>query len=188
MLSTPGTAHLHSGQAHQTLQGVLPFAGRLYAAGTNDGVSASTDDGQTWTQLGGGVASVAPGQVIAFHGQLLAATADGVYTYPLTSDAPASATWWAGLLAAVLVIGTLALAVLGLERARAVRARPPMAAEPRGRYERPFLGVEAYVATLAGVSAQPAERVETQRRSPEPPPPPPPTRVLRPSRSQATRV
>src|SRR5207244_3035530 len=83
------TSHLHSGQVHQTLQSVLPFAGRLYAAGTTDGISASDDGGQTWTQLGAGVAGVGPGQVVAFHGALWAATSNGVYRYLLTSAAPA---------------------------------------------------------------------------------------------------
>jgi hypothetical protein len=118
-----------------------------------------------------------------------------VYGYVLASDAPASAAWWAGLLAAALVIGSLALAVLGLERVRAVIARPSVAAreaaagwatEPRHGYERPFLGIETYIATMAGASAQPAERV-TQRWSAEPPAPPP-TRVLRPNKGEASRV
>jgi hypothetical protein len=194
-LARPGAGHIHNGQVLGQLQGVLPVAGRLYAAGTSEGVSASADGGETWTQLGGGVANRAPGQLIAFRGRLWAPTSDGLYGYVLTSDAPASATWWAGLLAAAVVIGSLALAVLGLERVRAVTARPPVATreaaagwatEPRRGYERPFLGIETYIATMAGVSAQPAERV-TQRWSPEPPAPPP-TRVLRPNKGEASRV
>jgi hypothetical protein len=175
---------------HQTLRAVLPVAGRLYAVGTTDGVSASADGGQTWTQLGGSVTGRAPGQVIAFRGRLLAATADGVYQYPLTSDAPASASWWAALVGAALVVGSLAVAVLGLDRLRAVRARRPRAAEPRHQYERPFLGIEMF---MAGMAAPPPsrpplpERAERPRWSPDPSAPPP-TRVLRPSNSEASRV
>jgi hypothetical protein len=187
-MATPGTAHLHGGQVHQTLRGVLPVAGRLYAVGTTDGVSASADGGQTWTQLGGSITGRAPGQVIAFRGRLFAATADGVYQYPLTADAPASAGWWAALVGAALILGSLALAVLGLDRLRAVRDRRPRAAAPRRRYERPFTGVETFMAWLSEPpSPEPEpESAERPRWAPEPPP----TRVLRPGEGdmEATRV
>ena len=128
VLGRPGTAHLHAGQIHQTLKSVLPFAGRLYAAGPADGVSASADGGQTWTQLGGGdVANRVPGQVVAFHGRLVAATSNGVYQYLLVSSLPASVTWWAVLLATAMAVGAFALAVLGLERLQPRVGRRPAA-------------------------------------------------------------
>jgi len=198
-LGAPGTAHLHSGQAHLALQGVLPFAGRLYAAGTTDGVSASADGGQTWTQLGGDVANRSPAQVVVFHGQLWAATTDGVYRYLLSADVPASVTWWAGLLAAALVIGFLALAVFGLERICLRMGRPQrgpqpgytyqpqrapepaahtyqpqrqfVGVRPTYEYERPFFGVESYMTTVSPEPAPPQEApsTETLRWSQQPP-------------------
>ena len=152
------------------------MAGRLYAVGTTDGVSASADGGKTWTQLGGGVATRAPGQVVAFHGQLVAATSDGVYRYVLAYSPPPSVTWWVGLLAAVLVAGSLSLVVVGLDWVRplVVRQRPTTAEpdyqyrsshahERSGEYERPFLGVEVYIADMIDApSPPPPEHVESR--------------------------
>jgi hypothetical protein len=163
-MATPGTAHLHGGQVHQTLRGVLPVAGRLYAVGTTDGVSASADGGQTWTQLGGDVANRAPGQVVLFHGKLVAATSDGVYQYLLASSLPASVTWWMVLLGAGVVLGALGLALLGLERIRPRIGRRRAATVPAHQYvyERPFRGFDNYMTGVAGLSPPPIHELTPQ--------------------------
>ncbi len=92
---------------------VASVAGRLYAAGTSDGVSASADGGRTWTQLGGGLRDVTPGQVVEFRRGLWAATSGGLYRYALEPAAAASPAWWLALLAAAAVAGLAGVAVSG---------------------------------------------------------------------------
>ena len=59
-----------------------------------------------------------------------------MYRYILSADVPASVTWWVGLLAAALVVGSLALVVLGLERfGIRVGRRPARVARPAYAYE-----------------------------------------------------
>jgi hypothetical protein len=117
-LAAPAPVHVHGGEPHAGVQDVVAYAGRLFAAGTAGGVSASADGGQTWTQLGGAGVD-APAQVIAFEGALWAATSNGLYRYPLTRSLPASAGWWLGLLTMAAAGGLGALALAG------GRPRPP---------------------------------------------------------------
>jgi hypothetical protein len=103
--------HNHGGHLHGQPSAVAPVDGRLYAAGTAEGVSASADGGRTWTQLGGGLGEVTPAQVIGFRGSLLAATSGGLYRFPLRTAPPASPGWWLALIAAALAIGLVAAAL-----------------------------------------------------------------------------
>ncbi len=152
-LAAPGAGRHHGGHEHGSSPGLVSTAGRLYAAGTPDGVSASADGGRTWTQLGSGAAGRATGQLAAFHGALWAATGDGVYRFPLLRSAPPSAAWWAALVAAALLAGSTGLALAAMERRR------PVIVPPRRREEsRPFMGVEEYLARLASAPQAPALR------------------------------
>src|SRR5205807_3730379 len=94
--------------------------------------------------------------------ELVTATSVGLYRCLLASSPPASVTWWAGVLAAALVMGSLGLAVLGLDRLHPVAVpRPP--AVPRHRSERPFLGVEVYVANVMDAPPRPPAEHEVSR-------------------------
>jgi hypothetical protein len=126
----------HTGNAiHPQVLGLTPFDGRLYAVGTAYGVSASSDSGQTWTQLGGGLENATATEAIVVHGRLLAATSDGVYQFPLREDPAASATWWALVLLAAVACGLLGILLLGLERRPQRPARAPSSEPGRGRAE-----------------------------------------------------
>jgi hypothetical protein len=114
-LASPHQHHTGGG-VHPQVLGLTPFDGRLYAVGTAYGVSASSDSGQTWTQLGGGLANATAAQAIVDHGRLLAATSDGVYQFPLREDPAPSATWWAVVLLAAVACGSIGILLVGLER------------------------------------------------------------------------
>ena len=104
----------HSGnEVHPEVLSVAPIQGRLYAVGTAFGVSASADGGQTWTQLGGGLANVEPSQAIEYRGALLAATSNGLFRFPLAPDQPASLTWWIAAIAAAIACGVAAVWLVG---------------------------------------------------------------------------
>jgi hypothetical protein len=125
-LAPPAPAHEHQGggHVHSQLGGVLALGDRLYVPGTSEGVAASPDAGNTWTQLGGGnIAGAAPAQLTEFQGALWAATANGVYRYQLTPERPPSVAWWIGLFAAALGCGLLATVVATPERWRRFSAR-----------------------------------------------------------------
>lgn len=120
-LAPPAPAHQHQGggHVHSQLGGVLALGDRLYVPGTSEGVAASPDAGNTWTQLGGGnIAGAAPAQLTEFQGALWAATANGVYRYQLTPERPPSVAWWIGLFAAALGCGLLATLIGAPERRR----------------------------------------------------------------------
>jgi hypothetical protein len=108
--------HVANEGPHPEVLSLAPVDGRLYAVGTAYGVSASSDGGQTWTQLGGGLADVTPAEVVGYRGSLLAATSSGVFTFPLRGDPPASAGWWLAVIASVVVCGLAGVLVVGLER------------------------------------------------------------------------
>jgi hypothetical protein len=118
-LAPPALVHAHTGSDHAAdhagLQAVLPYAGRLFAVGVPFGVMGSPDGGRTWVQLGN-LAGAVPGQVVAFRGDLWAATLDGLYRLPLTRGAPASAGWWLGVLGTAMVAGLAAPAVASRRR------------------------------------------------------------------------
>jgi hypothetical protein len=92
--------------------------GRLYAAGTSQGVSASADGGWTWTQLGGGLGAATPGQAAGFRGELWAATSAGLFRYPLAVRGGAAPAWWVVVLALALGLALVAIGVGGLDPRR----------------------------------------------------------------------
>jgi hypothetical protein len=119
-------AHQHGGGggAHAEPGNVLALGSRLYVSGTGDGISASADSGATWTQLGAGMVDPAPAQLVASRDALWAATADGVYRYPLTPGVAPSAIWWALVFAAGLGSGLLVTVIALPERLRRLWRRP----------------------------------------------------------------
>ncbi|TMC13309.1 MAG: hypothetical protein E6J41_00735 [Chloroflexi bacterium] len=117
-LGLPAPVHVHHGEVHGQAATVLSADGRLYAAGTPEGVSASADGGWTWTQLGGGLGDGVPGQAVARQGSLWAATSGGLYRFPLAPGGGATASWWAMVLALALGLGVVAAAVSGLDPRR----------------------------------------------------------------------
>jgi len=130
-LADPGAgAHIHGGVQHEPLAGVTGFDGRLYVAGSTFGVPASADGGRTWTQLGGGLGETsAPGQLVEHEGQLWAATTDGLYLFQLVRSQPASTAWWAGLVAAAVVCGFVAIGIMAYDPPRRRRGRARSEAE-----------------------------------------------------------
>jgi hypothetical protein len=103
-LASPHQHHAGN-ESHPEVLSVAVIEQRLYAVGTAFGVSASADDGQTWTQLGGGLENATASQAVEFDGAILAATSDGVYRFPLSPYWPASSAWWIAVLAATAVCG-----------------------------------------------------------------------------------
>jgi hypothetical protein len=113
--------------------------------------------------------------------------------YVLASGPPASAAWWVSLLAAALVMGSVALVLLSLDRIRPVVVRhrpttnepdyrssyanepiPSYRLEPTHQYGRPFHGVDVYIAKMTGASSPPPpEHVESQDWSEQPTAPSP---------------
>jgi photosystem II stability/assembly factor-like uncharacterized protein len=120
-LASPHQAH-HGNEKHPEVLSLAPIDGRLYAVGTSFGVSASADQGQTWSQLGGGLENVTAAQLVDYQHSLLAATSNGVYRFPLTRGQPATPTWWLIIVAAVVVCGSAGVVVAGLDRLPKVRA------------------------------------------------------------------
>ncbi len=107
----------HSGnETHPQVLSVAPIDGRLYAVGTAFGVSGSNDDGQTWTQLGGGLASVEPSQVVDYQGSLVAATSNGIFRFPLSAYRAASIDWWVAVITSVVLCGIASVALVGMGR------------------------------------------------------------------------
>lgn len=104
----------HSGnETHPEVLSVAPVDGRLYAVGTAFGVSASSDDGQTWTQLGGGLADVEPSQAIDYQGALLTATSGGLFRFQLSAYQPASFRWWVAVLLLVIICAAAGVWLVG---------------------------------------------------------------------------
>jgi len=130
-LAAPGQPHGHEqgngGHVHLELGGLTTVAGRIYVAGTADGITASADGGRTWTQVAGGMPGAGPDQLTSFHGQLWAGTPTGLYRLPLSDDPAPSAPWWAAVVTAALGLG-LAAAVLGTAHFAAEARRAPAAA------------------------------------------------------------
>jgi hypothetical protein len=131
-LASPHQHHTANEGAHPEVLSLASVDGRLYAVGTAFGVSASADGGQTWTQLGGGLADVTPAQAVGFQNSLLAATSNGVFTFPLRSDPPASAGWWLAVLASVAACGAAAVLVVGLDRLPRARVTTRKQSKSRG--------------------------------------------------------
>jgi hypothetical protein len=117
-LGLPAPVHLHHGQVHGQPAAVATANGRLYAAGTPQGVSGSADGGWTWTQLGGGLGDTTPNDVIGYQDGLLAATSDGLFRYPLAPAAGASPGWWIMLLVVAVGLGLTAVGVGTLDPRR----------------------------------------------------------------------
>jgi hypothetical protein len=122
-LLSPHQAHL-GGESHPQVLSVAPIDGRLYAVGTAFGVSASADEGQTWSQLGLGLGDVTPAQVIDYQNTLLAATSNGIFRFPLIGSSPASAAWWAAVIGVVVLCGAAGVLIVGLDRLPRIRSRP----------------------------------------------------------------
>jgi len=117
-LGQPAPVHRHGGHVLGEVPSVTAVAGRLYAAGTSQGVSASADGGWTWTQLGGGLGQATAGQVVRRRGSLWAATSDGLFRFPLAARSPATPTWWAVVLAVAIGVGLVAASVAAIEPRR----------------------------------------------------------------------
>jgi hypothetical protein len=117
-LGLPAPVHVHHGHVHGQPAAVTSVDGRLYAAGTPDGVSASADGGWTWTQLGGGLGGATPNQVIGYEGSLWAATTDGLYQFPLAVRGGATPSWWIMLLGLAIALGLAAIGVSTLDPRR----------------------------------------------------------------------
>jgi hypothetical protein len=117
-LGLPAPVHVHHGHVHGQPAAVTSVDGRLYAAGTPDGVSGSADGGWTWTQLGGGLGGATPNQVIGYEGSLWAATTDGLYRFPLAVRGGATPGWWIMLLGLAIVLGLAAVGVGTLDPRR----------------------------------------------------------------------
>ncbi|HXM54365.1 MAG TPA: hypothetical protein VOB72_03175 [Candidatus Dormibacteraeota bacterium] len=121
-LGQPAPVHTHHGHVHGQPATVTVVDGRLYAAGTSNGVSASANGGRTWTQLGGGLGTTTPGQVVAYRDALWAAGSDGLYRFPLTFAPGPAAEWWLLVIGLAVVAGVVAVALGAPERARRIRS------------------------------------------------------------------
>jgi hypothetical protein len=130
-LASPHQHHLAGNEVHPQVFGLTPYDGRLYAIGTAYGVSASSDGGQTWTQLGGGLENATAYEAIVYDGSLLAATSDGVYRFRLQEDPAPSVTWWALVLLAAAACGLMAIALVGTGRRPRLQAPGAEAAPGR---------------------------------------------------------
>ena len=130
-LGLPAPVHVHHGHVHGQPAAVTAVDSRLYAAGTPDGVSASDDGGWTWTQLGGGLGGTTPNQVIGHQGSLWAATADGLYQFPLAVRGGATPGWWIMVLLLAIGLGLAAVGVGALDSRRS-RARTGDRMDPAG--------------------------------------------------------
>jgi hypothetical protein len=117
-LGLPAPLHLHHGVLHGQPAAVGSMDGRLYAAGTPDGVSASADGGWTWTQLGGGLANVSPNQLVGSRGSLWVATSNGLFRFPLAVGQGATPAWWAMVLGFAVGLGVIAVGVAALDARR----------------------------------------------------------------------
>jgi hypothetical protein len=117
-LGLPAPVHVHHGEVHGQAAAVASVDGRLYAAGTPEGVSASADGGWTWTQLGGGLGDGVPGQVVGRQGSLWAATSAGLYRFPLATRGGATPAWWIMVLVLSLGLGLVGVVVGGLDPRR----------------------------------------------------------------------
>jgi hypothetical protein len=105
------------------------LGGRLYAAGTPDGVSASADQGSTWFALGAGLAQGSVRQLTHFRDWLWVATDDGLFRMQWLPTQPADPGWWKRILTGILVFGAAgvvlsALSVSPIGRRRLSAARP----------------------------------------------------------------
>jgi hypothetical protein len=114
-LASPHQAHAGH-EKHPEVLSLAPIDGRLYAVGTSFGVSASSDDGQTWSQLGGGLESVTATQLVDYQNTLLAATSNGIYRFPLASSAQASVNWWLVVISTVVIFGLAGVVLAGFDR------------------------------------------------------------------------
>jgi hypothetical protein len=117
-LGLPAPLHLHHGVLHGQPAAVGSVDGRLYAAGTPDRVSASADGGWTWTQLGGGLGTVSPNQLIGARGSLWVATSNGLFRFPLAVQRGATPAWWAMVLSFAVGLGVIAVGVAALDPRR----------------------------------------------------------------------
>jgi photosystem II stability/assembly factor-like uncharacterized protein len=117
-LGLPAPLHLHHGVLHGQPAAVGSVDGRIYAAGTPDGVSASADGGWTWTQLGGGLGSVSPNQLVGAQGSLWVATSNGLFRFPLATGSGATLSWWAIVLVLATGLAILAVSVGALDPRR----------------------------------------------------------------------
>jgi photosystem II stability/assembly factor-like uncharacterized protein len=122
-LDLPAPLHLHHGVLHGQPATVRSVDGRLYAAGTPDGVSASADGGWTWTQLGGGLSATTPNQLVSHQGSLLVAASDGLFRFPLAVRSGAAPAWWAMVVSFAVGLGGVAVGVAALDPRRR-RGRP----------------------------------------------------------------
>jgi hypothetical protein len=123
-LGPPAPVHNHHGHMHEQAATVMTVDGRLYAAGTSEGISASADGGRTWTQLGGGLGTTTPAQAIEYRNQLWAATAQGLYRFPLAFAHRAAPDWWLLVLGLAVGLGLAAVAVGGPDRMQPRRRAP----------------------------------------------------------------
>jgi photosystem II stability/assembly factor-like uncharacterized protein len=111
---TFGSTLGHESHHFAAVPHMVMSAGRLYG-GVSD-IVASADGGQTWAQLGAGLPGRSVNELVAFRGDLWAATGSGVYRYRLAKSAPATGEWWAKVAAATALASGLSLGALGVRR------------------------------------------------------------------------
>lgn len=105
--SDDGLVASHGGVRAIHVTSVTVGGRRSFAATMLDGTATSTDGGQSWTALGGGLPTGSVWRVLEIDGRLIAAADHGLYVYPLPQAPDAGVGWL------LLVIGPAFMVGLG---------------------------------------------------------------------------